>query len=110
MMTRSPFFTPRARIIAAAAVHFRVKFAVGEASASVDLGGDVDQRLLAAAGGQVPVQRVVAEIGLAADEPARERRPRVVEHLREGWCQSTSFACSAQNPSRSSTERRWKSR
>src|SRR5438477_11903458 len=30
------------------------------------------------------VDRVVAEVGLAADEPARERRPRIVEHLLAG--------------------------
>jgi len=32
----------------------------------------------------MPVERVVAEVGLAADEPARERRPRIIEHLLVG--------------------------
>src|SRR5207302_10458996 len=41
------------------------------------------QGLLAAARGDVAVDGVVAEVGLAADEPARERRPRVVEDLAE---------------------------
>src|SRR6185503_11758113 len=32
---------------------------------------------------QMPVDGVVAEVGLAADEPFGERRPRVIEHLAE---------------------------
>src|SRR5258706_16097174 len=31
----------------------------------------------------MPVDGVVAEVGLATDEPFRKRRPRVVEHLAE---------------------------
>ena len=37
---------------------------------------------------EVPVDRVVAEVGLAADEPLRERRPRVVEHPARTACAS----------------------
>jgi hypothetical protein len=44
------------------------------------LGREVDQRLLVAARGEMTVDRVVADVGAAADEPLRERRPRVVEH------------------------------
>jgi hypothetical protein len=67
-------------------------------SASIDLGmqlaerircllpglrGDVHERRLVAPRREVPIHRVVAEVRAPADEPARKRRPRVVEHLRE---------------------------
>src|SRR5258706_4233579 len=44
---------------------------------------DPDQRFLLPPRVEVPVERVVAEVGLAADEPAGERRPGIVEHLIE---------------------------
>src|SRR6266699_1282331 len=37
-------------------------------------------RIIVAARREVPVDRVMAEVGLAADEPSGERRPAVVEH------------------------------
>jgi hypothetical protein len=55
-----------------------------ELARRVDLGRDPDERLLVRPRRQVPVDRVVAEIGLAAHEPAPERRIRVLEDLREG--------------------------
>jgi len=65
------------------AVYFRRKLVVGKAPDLIDLGRDPDQGLLPAPLREVPVDRVVAQVGLAADEPLRERRPRVIEHLRE---------------------------
>ena len=44
---------------------------------------NVDQRPLIAAHGEMAVDRVVAEIGEAADKPFREWRPAVVEHRLE---------------------------
>ena len=56
-----------------------MQFAIGEGLLPVDLGRDPDERLLVGASGEVPVDRVVAEIRLAADIPAGERRPGIVE-------------------------------
>src|SRR5258706_4420886 len=50
----------------------------------VDFSRDPHQCFLLSSFLQVPVDRVVAEVGLAADEPLRERRPRIVEHFGEG--------------------------
>ena len=83
MSTRSPLPTPSARSIGGAAVHFRVQLAIGVGALLPGLGGDVDERLLIAARREMAVDRVVAEVGVPADEPARERRPAVVEHLLE---------------------------
>src|SRR5581483_5469260 len=47
------------------------------------LGGQVDERGLVAALREVPVDGVVAQVRAPAYEPARERRPRIVEHLRK---------------------------
>src|SRR5690606_26617813 len=44
------------------------------------LGRDVDERWPITQCREVTVDRVVAEIGRAADEPARERWLRIVEH------------------------------
>ena len=66
------------------AVHFGVQLAVGEAARLIDLGGDPHERRLLGPRREVTVDGVVAEIELAADEPARKRRPRVIEHLPEG--------------------------
>src|SRR3989449_3486130 len=54
---------------------------VGESPAFADLGRNPHQGLLVAARRDVAVERVVAEGGFAADEPARKRWPRVIEHL-----------------------------
>src|SRR3989454_12461868 len=54
---------------------------VGESPAFADFGRNPHQGLLVAARRDVAVERVVAEVGFAADEPARKRRPRVIEHL-----------------------------
>jgi hypothetical protein len=84
----------------------------GEAVALLDagFGGNEDQRRLLAALGQMPVDGVVAQVGGAADEPARERRVAGVEDLRRrGVCQSISLACSAQKASGASMDWRWNS-
>ncbi len=60
-------------------VHFAMQFAIGDLVGEIRFGRHRDQRELVAARVQVPVDRVVAEVGLAADEPAPERRVRVVE-------------------------------
>ncbi len=65
------------------AVDLGVQFAVGVGALLAGLGRDVDQCRLIGAPGQMAVDRVVAEIGFAADEPARERQPAAVEHLLE---------------------------
>ena len=44
-------------------------------------GRDVDQRRLIGARSQMTVDRVVAEVGLTADEPLAKRRSGIVEHL-----------------------------
>jgi hypothetical protein len=56
------------------ALHFGVQFAEAVARSTAGFGGNEDQRRLVAALGQVPVDGVVAQVGGAADEPARERR------------------------------------
>ena len=66
-----------------AAVDLLVELRVGAGPRLPRLGRDVDQRRLAAASGQVTVDGVVAEVRPAAREPARERRPRIVENLGE---------------------------
>ncbi len=62
------------------ALHLDVKLAVAEAPLLARLRGEIDERFLVPARREVPVDRVVAEVGLAADEPSGERRPAVVEH------------------------------
>src|SRR2546426_7472326 len=52
---------------------------VGESPAFADFGRNPHQGLLVAARRDVAVERVVAEVGFAADEPARKRWPRVIE-------------------------------
>jgi hypothetical protein len=47
-------------------------------------GRDEDQCRLVGATGQVPIDRVVAQIGGAADEPPGERRPAGIQHLGRG--------------------------
>ena len=64
------------------ALHLGVQFAKGIAALAARLGRDRDERRLLAALGQVPVDRVVAQVGLAAHEPAAERRPAGVQDLR----------------------------
>src|SRR2546422_917051 len=54
---------------------------VGESPAFADFGRNPHQGLLVAARRDVAVERGVAGVGFAADEPARKRRPRVIEHL-----------------------------
>jgi hypothetical protein len=57
-----------------------MELAVGVRALFAGLGRDVDERFLIASRGEVAIDRVVAEVGFAADEPARERRAAVVEH------------------------------
>jgi len=61
-----------------------MKLPIGERCGLVDFRRDPDQGVLIAAHGKMPIHCVVAKIGGAAREPARERRPAVVEHLVEG--------------------------
>ena len=63
------------------ALDFGMEFSEGVGSLLVGLGRDIDQRGLVAALGQMAVHRVVAQIGLAADKPFRERRVAVVANL-----------------------------
>ncbi len=65
------------------AVHFAVQLAERVGRVLTGLGRDVDQGRGVAQFVEVPVDGVVAEVGAAADEPLRERRPRMVQHLGE---------------------------
>ncbi len=65
------------------AVHFGVQFGVGVAPLDARFRRYIHQRVLLSARGEVAVNGVVAEIGLAADEPARERRIAAIEHVLE---------------------------
>ena len=51
----------------------------------VYLCGNEDQRVLVPAFSQVPIHRIVAKVGLSSDEPFRERRPGIVQHMRKGF-------------------------
>lgn len=61
-----------------------MKLAIGVASPVAGLGRDVGERGLVATSDEVPVDGVVAQIGLSADEPAGKRRLPVVQDLLEG--------------------------
>ncbi|MPM59419.1 hypothetical protein SDC9_106261 [bioreactor metagenome] len=63
------------------ALHFLVQFGVAIGALGVGFGGDGDQRVLVGTLGQMAVHRVVAQIGGATHEPARERRVAVVADL-----------------------------
>ena len=65
------------------ALHFGVQFAKAVDLLFVRLGGDEDQRVLIRASLQMPVDGVVAKIGLPTDEPARKRRVALVADLCE---------------------------
>ena len=65
------------------AIDFGVQFRVGIRPLLPGFGRDKNQRWLVAPCDQVTIERVMAKIGTAADEPAREGRPAIVEHLRE---------------------------
>src|SRR6187401_2114344 len=54
-----------------------------ETAGLIHLGGNPHQRLLLAAAGEVAVDGVMAKVGYAADDPARERRLGIVEDLAE---------------------------
>ncbi len=58
-----------------------VQVGVGDGAGVARLALPVDGHLVAPAGLHVPVQAVVGDVELAADEPLRERRVRPVEHL-----------------------------
>jgi hypothetical protein len=57
------------------AVDLFMQLAVGELALLIDFGRNPDQSLLLAAGREMAVDRVVAQVGLAANEPPGERRP-----------------------------------
>ncbi len=61
------------------AVHLCMQFAVTVGAFLPGFRGDVNQRFLVAARGEMPVERVMAEIGQSTDEPLRKRRTTVVE-------------------------------
>jgi len=62
-------------------VHLAVQLAEGQLAHAVGLAGPADQGELVAALGQVPVHRVVAQVGGAAGEPAPERGLVVLQDL-----------------------------
>ncbi len=78
--TRSPRPTPSATSIAADAIDLVVQLAIRVDALVPGLGRDVDQRGLVGARREMPVDRVVADVRRAADEPAQQRRARRVEH------------------------------
>src|SRR5690606_12697102 len=61
--------------------HLAMQLAVAQLADAVGFGRVAHQRELVAALLQVPVDRVMAEVGLPADEPVPERRIGVVEDL-----------------------------
>lgn len=61
-------------------IHLAVQFAIAQFPRDAGLAGYCHQRQLPAALGKMPVHCVVAEVGGAADEPAAERRPRLIEN------------------------------
>ena len=62
-------------------LHFGVYVAEGVGFFGAGFGGDGNQRRLVTPCGEVAVHRVVAQVGGAADKPARKRRVAVVAHL-----------------------------
>jgi hypothetical protein len=62
-------------------VHFPVQFAIGQRAFDAGLGGYRDDCRLFAALGQMPVDRVVAQIRFAAGEPLAKRWIRILENL-----------------------------
>src|SRR5260221_604151 len=66
-----------------AAIHLVGELRIGEHALLVDLRRDPHQRGLRGSRRKVAVDRVVAQVRHPADEPARERRLRVVENLVE---------------------------
>jgi hypothetical protein len=65
----------------------------------VGLGRDEYQRAVIRALGGVTVDRVVANVGFAADEPLGKWRARKIEYLVNGLCQSMLLASSPQKAS-----------
>ena len=63
------------------ALHFGVQVTVGVGFFGVGFGRHKDQRRLVGALGQVAVHRVVAQVGLAANEPFGKRRIAVIANL-----------------------------
>ena len=68
------------------------QFAIREVLRGSGFGGDVDERPLIGPRGKVPVDRVVAKVGVAADEPARKRRAGIIQHLRK-WLVPVDERC-----------------
>jgi hypothetical protein len=66
------------------ALHLFVQLAERIDLLAVDLGRHVDQRVLLRAREQMPIDRVVAQVRSATDEPSGERRLRVIADLVEG--------------------------
>ncbi len=66
-----------------AAVHLVMQLPIGVAHLLPGFRREVMQRRLVGALREMAVDRVVAEVGAAADEPLGERRPTVIEGLRE---------------------------
>ena len=79
------------------AVHFARQFGKGVTRSLFGLGRDEDQRRLIGARGEMAVDGVVAEVGAAADEPARERRSAIVETSVNGVCQWISARARARS-------------
>ncbi len=62
------------------AVDLPMQGPVGVGRLDAGLGGDIHQRRLLAPRGEVAIDGVMAQAGAPADEPARERQARIVEH------------------------------
>ena len=59
-------------------LYLRVQLGEAEDALLIGLGRDVDQRALRCPRGEMAIDGVMAQVGLAADEPVDERRPAVV--------------------------------
>ena len=65
-------------------LHLFVQFSIGVGDFAVYFGGYPDEGGLVAAISQMPVDRVVAQVGGSPHVPMRERCTRIVQHLRVG--------------------------
>ena len=106
MATRSPFRTPSSLSALAASVHLGLEVAVGERPGVAGLADPVVGDLVAEAALDMPVDAVVGDVELPAEEPLRERQVPF-EGLSNGVNQLIrSRACFAQNASKSASPRR----
>ena len=80
MLTRSPLHAEPLEHVGEA-LHLVEQLGVGDRAGVARLALEVDRHLVAAAGGDVAVEAVVADVELAADEPLGERQLPLADRL-----------------------------